>query len=32
LAGRSEDEEDDGSMAQQKSEDRVVPDDGVMPV
>jgi hypothetical protein len=30
-AGRSEDEEDDGSMAQQKSEDRVVPDGGVTP-
>jgi hypothetical protein len=28
LAGRPEDEEDDGSMAQQKSEDRVVPEGG----
>ena len=31
MAGRSENEEDDGSMAQQKSEDRVVPEGGVMP-
>ena len=28
LAGRPENEEDDGSMAQQKSEDRVVPEGG----
>jgi len=28
LAGRSKDEEDDDSMAQQKSEDRVLPEGG----